>query len=417
MSASNTARRTGTPARITVAGMAADLYGFADERPPLVLLPGLTFDRRIWQPVLGQLARTDPGRQVLALDLPGHGESPDQLPHSMSHIVGLIHRAVEEAGLDAPVMVGHSIAGGFASVYAGQHRTSGVINIDAPPDPALFALLRSRQGQIRGDGFPDVWAKMEQGFRTDLLPLPARHLVAHNSRPRQDLVVSYWDDMLTQTPDQLNAMLADGFSAVAASGVPYLLILGAEPAPGSIQRFGDALPQLKTEVWAGTGHFPHLAHPGRFAQRLAATGQGPEAGFLTPADMDWIIDAHFEAERRGDVEAILATVSDDISHEVLGAGLGKLRGKDAVRAFYEQLSQDLTIDAYTSVRRLHGPGHAWEEGLVHATAAGKPFGLDGRDRRVIYRLNHLFEFRNGLICSELGIPDAASILAQLPQPE
>ena len=271
---------------------------------------------------------------------------------------------------------------------------------------------------------------MEQSFRTDLLPLPARHLVAHNSRPRQDLVVSYWDELLRQTPDQFDAMLAGSFAAVAASGVPYLLIVGAEPAPGISQRLSDALPRLKTEVWAGTGHFPHLAHPGRFAQRLAATTRWQarpavrnatrerlEGGSLTPADMDWIIDAHFEAERRGDVEAILATVSDDIGHEVLGAGLGKLRGKDAVRAFYEQLSQDLTIDDYTTVRRIHGPRHAWEEGVVHATAAGKPFGLDGRDRRVIYRLNHLFEFRNGLIDSELGIPDVASIFAQLSQPE
>ena len=39
------------------------------------------------------------------------------------------------------------------------------------------------------------------------------------------------------------------------------------------QRFSDALPRLKTEVWAGTGHFPHLAHPSRFAQRLAATAR------------------------------------------------------------------------------------------------------------------------------------------------
>jgi ketosteroid isomerase-like protein len=133
--------------------------------------------------------------------------------------------------------------------------------------------------------------------------------------------------------------------------------------------------------------------------------------------MNWVIDTHFEAERRGDIDAILATVSDDIGHEVLGAGLGTLWGKDAVRAFYEQLSQDLTIDAYTTVRRIHGPGHAWEEGMVHATAAGKPFGLDGRDRRIAYRLNHLFEFRDGLIHRELGIPDVASIVAQLSQPE
>jgi hypothetical protein len=45
----------------------------------------------------------------------------------------------------------------------------------------------------------------------------------------------------------------------------------------------------------------------------------------------------------------VATVSDDVSHEALGAGLGRLRGKDAVRAFYEQLSQDLHIDAYTTL--------------------------------------------------------------------
>ena len=88
-----------------------------------------------------------------------------------------------------------------------------------------------------------------------------------------------------------------------------------------------------------------------------------------------------------------------------------------MRAFYEQLSQDLSIDAYTTIRRIHGPGHAWEEGVVHATAAGKPFGLDGGGRRVIYRLNHLFEFRNGLIHRELGIPDVAGIFAQLSQPQ
>jgi pimeloyl-ACP methyl ester carboxylesterase len=30
---------------------------------------------------------------------------------------------------------------------------------------------------------------------------------------------------------------------------------------------------MTTEVWACTGHFPHLAHPARFARRLAATAR------------------------------------------------------------------------------------------------------------------------------------------------
>jgi hypothetical protein len=48
-----------------------------------------------------------------------------------------------------------------------------------------------------------------------------------------------------------------------------------------------------------------------------------------------------------------------------------------VVSYWDELSEDLSIDAYTTVRRIHGPDHAWEEGVVHATAVGKPFGLDG----------------------------------------
>ena len=281
--ATNTATgRTDSPAHITLAGMAADLYGFADERPPLVLLPGLTFDRRIWQPVLDHLARIDPGRQVLSLDLPGHGESPDQLPHSVQHIVGLIHQAAGEAGLAAPVVVGHSIAGGFASFYAGQHPVRGVVNLDALPDPAMLGQLRSAAEQIRGDGFPGVWAMMERSFGTDLLPPPARVLVTQTSRPRQDLVVSYWDELLGQTAEEADEMLTGAIAALAAADVPYLLILGAEPEPGLTKRFTEGLPRMTTEVWAGTGHLPHLAHPARFARRLTATAQW-RGGSLAPA--------------------------------------------------------------------------------------------------------------------------------------
>ena len=51
---------------------ADDDYG---ARPPLVLLHGLTFDR-LRRPSPAELRRIDPGRRVLALDLPGHGTSP-----------------------------------------------------------------------------------------------------------------------------------------------------------------------------------------------------------------------------------------------------------------------------------------------------------------------------------------------------
>jgi len=81
--------------------LAGDLSGEPGRRPPLVLLHGLTFDRTSWHPALAELAMLDPGRQVLALDLPGHGGSPPWPRYDLEPIADAIHRAVAEAGLSA----------------------------------------------------------------------------------------------------------------------------------------------------------------------------------------------------------------------------------------------------------------------------------------------------------------------------
>ena len=268
---SNAVHHTVTPVQIKVAGMAGDLYGSPDGRPPLVLLNGLTYARGIWQPVLSHLGRIDPGRQVLNLDLPGHGDSPDQFPHTLERVVPLVRDAIGEAGLGTPVLVGHSMSGGIASLYAAQYAASGVVNVDAPPDLGTFIqLLRAVADQNHGDML-GTWATLEQGFRIDLLPPETGELVARSSRPRTELLASYWEELFAMAPDQAAAMVGGALAAVSAAQVPYLLILGTEMSPGTAAWFRNAAPQAVAEVWAGSGHFPHLAHPARFAERLAAT--------------------------------------------------------------------------------------------------------------------------------------------------
>ena len=71
------AESAGAAAR-RIGGLAADDYGTDDGRTPLVLLHGMTFDRTIWRPLVDRLQQTDPGRRMLVLDLPGHGDSPEQ---------------------------------------------------------------------------------------------------------------------------------------------------------------------------------------------------------------------------------------------------------------------------------------------------------------------------------------------------
>jgi pimeloyl-ACP methyl ester carboxylesterase len=117
----------------------------------------------------------------------------------------------------------------------------------------------------------EVWRKEEQTFGLHLLPAETREFIMRHSRPTRDLLASYWEDIFAMTPEQASAMVNGAVAAITAAGVPYLLILGSEPSPDTAAWFRDAAPHAAVEVWADSGHFPHIAHPARFAERLAAT--------------------------------------------------------------------------------------------------------------------------------------------------
>jgi pimeloyl-ACP methyl ester carboxylesterase len=112
--------------------LAGDSYGSDDERPPLLLLHGFTYDRRQWGPVLDELRLIDEGRRVLAVDLPGHGDSPPSDSYSADEVVGAIHQAVVAAQIGDPIVVGHSLGGAVATTYAGRYPVRGVVNVDQP---------------------------------------------------------------------------------------------------------------------------------------------------------------------------------------------------------------------------------------------------------------------------------------------
>jgi pimeloyl-ACP methyl ester carboxylesterase len=269
----STIQATGQPVRI--AGLAADDYGRNDDRPPLVLLHGMTFDRTTWRDIVPRLQRIDPGRRVVAIDLPGHGQSPDQATYELDTIVGQIHRVVEEAGLPAPVLVGHSASGGFATAYAARHPSRGVVNIDSSLQIAPFiTLLQSLGERLRGPEFPALWQQIfYASFHVELLPPAARDLVRSTCRPRQEVALGYWRQLIEQSADEVPAMIEHETAALRASGMPYLYIAGDDLRPDYRQWLGVRLPAATVEVWPRTGHFPHLADPQRFARRLAGTGQ------------------------------------------------------------------------------------------------------------------------------------------------
>ncbi|HUZ25840.1 MAG TPA: alpha/beta hydrolase [Streptosporangiaceae bacterium] len=264
----------GDTATKTLAGLAADDYGHCDDRAPLVLLHGMTFDRSMWAPSLAELHHIDPGRRVLALDLPGHGASPRWPSYDIQSLADGVHRAVEEAGLLSPVVVGHSIAAIVATAYAAQHPARGIINVDQPLPVAPFAaMVQSLAGKLRGPAFPAVWQMFAASMHLELLPQAAQELLRSSCQPRQDLVLAYWRELLDRPVSEIADFAATTLETVRGAGVPYLVVTGADPEPEYQKWLSKTLPQAAITVWPASGHFPHLAHPDRFAECLAATAR------------------------------------------------------------------------------------------------------------------------------------------------
>lgn len=256
----------------TFAGLAGDDEGSSDQRPPLVLLHGLTFDRSMWQPMLARLRQTDPGRRVLSLDLPGHGESTGNWCYDGEAVCVAVHQAVLAAGLHSPVVVGHSYSGILATFYAARYPTRGVVNVDQPLQIAPFAtMLTSMAAELRGPGFPGIWQMLVASMHFELLPAQAQDLLRATCRPTQELVLAYWRDALDRPVGELTGQLKAELSALRTASVPYHVFSGHEPEPAYRQWLADSLPQATMSVWPDSGHFPHLAHPDRFADCLKAT--------------------------------------------------------------------------------------------------------------------------------------------------
>jgi hypothetical protein len=100
---------------------------------------------------------------------------------------------------------------------------------------------------------------------------------------------------------------------------------------------------------------------------------------LTRARMDALVDGHYRAEETG------------------AAGL----------------LSELRVDRFETVRRWYGDRHVVDESILHGTAVGSVFGMEGRGRHVQVRLLHVFDFADGLISRESAWLDLAGLQRQL----
>jgi pimeloyl-ACP methyl ester carboxylesterase len=97
---------------------------------PIVLLHGFAGDSSAWGPLLARL-RT--GATTIAIDLPGHGDSPLDSPAGLEAIAAAVASHLRAAGIAEAHLVGHSLGGAVAiALAAGGHLRARSLALLAP---------------------------------------------------------------------------------------------------------------------------------------------------------------------------------------------------------------------------------------------------------------------------------------------
>ena len=126
-------------------GLTLHALEWSREGVPLVLLHGFGNEAHIWDDFAPMLA---PHYRTLALDHRGHGDS-DWDPKARYELEAMVRdlEAVTEAlEIERLVLIGHSLGGRVATVFAGHHpeRMAGLVLVDIGPDLDARGVTRIR---------------------------------------------------------------------------------------------------------------------------------------------------------------------------------------------------------------------------------------------------------------------------------
>jgi pimeloyl-ACP methyl ester carboxylesterase len=248
--------------------------------PPLVLLHALGADRQMWQPVLDHLAGQ---RDVVAVDLPGFGSSPERdgsgpptpralaaaVASAMEHVVGVpFHVAGNSLGGWVALEV--ALAGAASSVTAiGPAglwpeplvpRRSLAHRVARAVGPVLGPLVRTPRGRRLALG--GTIARPER-----VPPAAALHLArSYGSAPGFEAVN--------------DAMRAGRFTGLADIRVPVTLAWGEHDRLVAPPRRVPA--HVRTLVLPGCGHLPTWDDPDGVAAVLLEGSSQVLTGFTPP---------------------------------------------------------------------------------------------------------------------------------------
>lgn len=235
--------------------------------PPLVLLHGWCDDGDVWTPILAELA---PHHRCLVPDMRGHGRSGVPNDHAFfpAALTGDVTAIAAAAGVDRPVVIGHSYGGILAAELVRRFPAfaRAVVIVDQHFDLAdQVAGMRAQglEATVRGT---DTHLAFRQALKQSLLPPGTSQAVvdtvlAKSAATSVAVGLALWAPILDQTVEELAAW--DLGLQTALARVPAL-VLEREESPAYETRLRAAAPAADVRVMPGS-HWMHLEQPRAFA--------------------------------------------------------------------------------------------------------------------------------------------------------
>jgi non-heme chloroperoxidase len=236
----------------------ADVAGPEDGQP-VILMHGGGQTRQSWGTALVEGARR--GYRMLSLDARGHGES-DWDPtgdYGMRTMVDDLSGVVESLSAP-PVLVGASMGGIVALIYAGEHRPlSGLVLVDIAPRVEPGGLARIGAFMLSA---PDGFENLEAAAHAVAAYLPHRPKppdpsgLMKNLRRREDgRLYWHWDPrLLAKGMDPDSELMREAAGRIC---VPTLLVRGRQSDVVSLEGVKDFLelaPHAEFADIAGADH-------------------------------------------------------------------------------------------------------------------------------------------------------------------
>jgi len=230
-------------------------------RPALLLVHCWTCDSSFWK---DQVARLSRNRQVVTLDLAGHGRSGRTRKDYTMEAFGQDVKAVaDELKLDRMVLVGHSMGGAVileaAKLLGG--RVVGLVPIDTlvdveqSSDPKeTDAVMAKMQADYEGQTTAFIRQYL---FAPTTPPAVAERIVAQTTRFPAEIAIS-------ALRNNWNYKAAPAFDVIK---VPIVAVNG-DRFPTNFDANRRHAPQFDALIMKGVGHYPMLEDPARFGRLL-----------------------------------------------------------------------------------------------------------------------------------------------------